>query len=153
MKIQFNFDSRLNSWMERVYENSDNIMDIPHSLIDFVSCIHNIFHGSFAVALPPSLLPTQNKKRPALKEKIKKGIVNPNPNPDWKLRDGETWDMFTKDPNNLRPGSVCMMYHILGHCPIGSKCKRAKTHCQLTNESQISQTSAFINDRRNNLRP
>jgi hypothetical protein len=162
-KIQFNFDSRLNSWMERIYENSDNLLDIPHSLIDFSSCIHNIFHGSFAVTLPPSLLPTQ-KKRPASnedgteaphpkKEKIKKGVVNPNPNPDWEIRDNETWDMFTKDPNNLRPGSVCMMYHILGHCPIGNKCKRAKTHCQLTNDTQITQTTAFITDRRNNSKP
>jgi hypothetical protein len=162
-KIQFNFDSRLNSWMERIYENSDNLLDIPHSLIEFASGIHNIFHGSFAVALPPSLLPTQ-KKRPATnegddgvpqpkKEKNKKGAINPNPNPDWKLKENETWDMFTKDPNNLRPGSVCMMYHILGHCPIGSKCRRAKTHCQLTNDNQIAQTTAFIADRRNDSKP
>jgi hypothetical protein len=64
-KIQFNFDSRLNSWMERMYENSDNLLNVPHSLIEFSSSIHNIFHGSFAVALPPSVLPAIQKKRPA----------------------------------------------------------------------------------------
>jgi hypothetical protein len=161
-KIQFNFDSRLNSWMERMYENSDNFMDIPHSLIEFTSTIQNIFHGSFAVHLPPSLLPVQ-KKRLALdqdgndtnpkKEKLNKGIENPSPNPDWKIRDDEKWELFTKDPNNLRPTSVCMMYQILGHCPIGTKCKRAKTHCKLTNETQISQTNAFVLDRRNSAKP
>lgn len=163
-KIQFNFDSRLNSWMERMYENADNLLDVPHSLVEFSSSIHNIFHGSFAVALPPSLLPAIQKKRPAAdadageqpgskREKTKKGVDNPSPNPDWKIKDNESWDMFTKDPNNLRPGSVCMMYHILGFCPIGTKCKRAKTHCKLTNETQIAQTNAFINDRRNCTRP
>jgi hypothetical protein len=112
-KIQFNFDSRLNSWMERVYEHADNLMEVPHSLIEFLSTIHNIFHGSFAVALPASLIPPP-KKRPAAdhdtddikqnntkKEKVKKGVENPKPNPEWKIKDDESWDLFTKDLNNL----------------------------------------------------
>lgn len=166
-KIQFNFDSRLNSWLERMYENADNVLNKPHSLIDFATSIHNIFYGSFAVSLPPNLLPvpsTQKKRQvpkneddddttPLKKGKTKKGVENPSPKPNWKLRGSETWDMFTKDPNNLTPSSVCMMYHLLGSCPIGAKCRRAKSHCQPTNETQISQTDAFINDRRNANKP
>jgi hypothetical protein len=171
-KIQYMFDSRLNSWLEDVYENSDNLLDVDHSLIDFMTITQNISHGSFAVSLPLSLVPNHNKlKRPApepketpddksgkdpgdqQKQKQKKGATNPEPNPKWKVQDGEAWEMFNKDPNNLRPASVCLMYHIMGHCPLGTKCRRSKSHCKLSNEAQIKQTDAFVEDCRKNARP
>jgi hypothetical protein len=146
-KIQYNFDLRLNSWLEDMYENSDNILDVDHSQIDFIDITQNIIRGSFSTTLPISLKPTPNKKRPAedtpgipgqpetkdqneqQKQKQKKGATNSEPNPKWKVKDGESWDLFNKDPNNLRPASVCLMYHVMGHCPLGTKCRRAKSHC------------------------
>jgi hypothetical protein len=87
------------------------------------------------------------------KQKKRKGTENPEPNPKWALQDGETWALFNKDPNNLRPNSVCLMYHVLGNCPFGAKCKRSKTHGKLTNETQIKQLDTFIEDCRKNARP
>jgi hypothetical protein len=157
-KIQFVFDTRLNKWLERIYENSENLVEINHKLIDFESIIENILYGTFSTELPPNLLPnTPNVKRPATttagdekemkKQKKKKGETNENIIPEFKLKENEEWSMFTKDPNNLRPASVCMMFHILGHCPQGNNCKRAKSHESLT-EIQKQQTAAFIEDRR-----
>jgi hypothetical protein len=165
-KIQYAFDLRLNSWLEDMYENSDNLMDVDHSQIDFTDIIQMVTRGSFTTSLPLSLKPSTNKKRPAEdtpeppgqptpKEKVKqkKGATNPEPNPKWKAQDGESWDLFNKDPNNLRPASVCLMYHVMGHCPLGTKCRRSKSHCKLTNEAQIKQTDAFVEDCRKNAQP
>lgn len=157
----------------RCYENSDNLMEVDHSLIDFMTIIQNISHGSFAVNLPLSLTPNPNKKRPATdlnKEnpddknpkdqseqqppKQKRGATNPEPNPKWKVQDGEVWEVFDKDPNNLRPASVCLMYHIMGHCPLGAKCKRSKKPLQThKNDAQIRQTDSLVEDYRKNARP
>ena len=90
---------------------------------------------------------------PTKKGKQKKGAINKDQNPDWKLKDGEKWEHFNKDPNKLRPSSVCFMYHILGNCPQGDKCPRAKSHSKLTNEAQIKQADDFIEDCRKNARP
>jgi hypothetical protein len=165
-KIQFAFDSRLNHWLECMYENASNILEVNHGLVEFSSIIQNIVYGSFFIELPPSLLPApNNKKRPAPIEednegdgqsnqntRQKKGTANPNVNPNWKLKENENWSMFTKDPNRLRPSSVCMMYHILGHCPQGRNCRRARSHGAL-NDSQKQQTNAFIEDRRRAQNP
>lgn len=170
-KIQYTFDLRLNSWLEDMYEHSDNILEVDHSQIDFQDMIQAITRGSFTANLPLSLKPTPNKKRPAddnpetpgkpepkdnsdgHKQKHKKGATNSEPNPKWKAKEGETWELFNKDPNNLRPASVCLMYHVMGHCPLGTKCRRAKSHDKLTNEAQIKQTDAFVEDCRKNARP
>jgi hypothetical protein len=151
-----------------MYENSDNILDVDHSQIDFHDVIQTIIRGAFAMNLLISLHPTPNKKRPAdetpensnpkdqseqQKQKQKKGATNSEPNPKWKAKEGESWELFNKDPNNLRPASVCLMYHVMGHCPLGPKCRRAKSHCKLTNESQIKQTDAFVEDCRKNAHP
>jgi len=156
-KIQYVFDTRLNTWLEETYESADNLLDIDHELINFTSIVRTIIYGTFTAELPLNLLPSApTKKRPALsndeekdgqKQKKKKGEVNNNIINEFKLKDGENWSMFTKDPNNLRPSSVCMMFHILGHCPQGKNCKRAKSHETLT-EIQKQQTIAFIEDRR-----
>jgi hypothetical protein len=156
-KIQFVFDTRLNKWLGRVYENADNLLEINHRLINFDTIIDSILYGTFSTDLPPNLLPTiPSKKRTEppgnddkenSKQKKKKGEVNDNVVPEFKLKDGENWSTFTKDPNNLRPASVCMMFHILGHCPQGKNCKRAKSHEGLT-VAQKQQTAAFIEDRR-----
>jgi hypothetical protein len=143
--------------LERVYENSENLVEINHKLIDFASIIENILYGTFSAELPPNLLPSNpNKKRttptPAgdkrelKKQKKKRGEVNNNIIPEFKIKDNEERSMFTKDPNNLRPSSVCMMFHILGRCPQGKNCKRAKSHDSLS-ESQKQQMAAFIEDR------
>jgi hypothetical protein len=154
-KIQFVFDTRLNKWLGRIYENADNLLEINHKLINFDSIIDSILYGTFSAELPPNLLPKiPDKKRPAStvdddkeksKQKQRKGETNNNIVPEFKLKEGENWSMFTKDPNNLRPASVCMMFHILGHCPQGKNCKRAKSHDVLT-EAQKQQTAAFIED-------
>jgi hypothetical protein len=34
-KIQFVFDTRLNKWLGRIYENADNLLEINHQLINF----------------------------------------------------------------------------------------------------------------------
>jgi hypothetical protein len=142
--------------LERVYENSDNLAEVNHQLINFESIIDNILYGTFSAELPLNLLPSiPDKKRPASstneektnKQKQKKGEVNNNIIPEFKLKDDEEWSKFTKDPNNLRPASVCMMFHILGHCPQGKNCKRAKSHDELS-ATQKQQTAAFIEDRR-----
>jgi hypothetical protein len=155
-KIQFVFVTRLNKWLGRVYENADNLLEVNHKLINFESIIDSIMFGTFSAELPPNLLPkTPSKKRTESpgdeekenpKQKQKKGDVNDNIVPEFKLKDGKKWNMFTKDPNNLRPASVCMMFHILGHCPQGKNCKRAKSHGVLT-AAQKEQTAAFIEDR------
>lgn len=167
-KIQYIVDSRLSSWMEKMYANSDNLHAVPSQLIDFSSIIQSITFGHFSVTLPANLLPApNNKKRSAPDEndldksktsddgtpKARRGTTNPEPNPKWKLQDGEKWEWFNKDPNNLRPKTVCLMYHILGQCPQGQRCKRAKTHCKLTNEAQIKETDMFIEDCRKNAKP
>jgi hypothetical protein len=160
-KIQYLFDSRLNSWLEEVYENAENLLEVDHSLIEFSSIIQSIAYGSFSVSLPSSLQPTTNRNKRTVedtsdtqqKQKQKKGATNSDPNPNWKLKEGESWDQFNKDPNNLRPASVCLMFHIIGHCSLGTKCRRAKSHCKLTNEAQIKQTDTFIEDCRKNARP
>jgi hypothetical protein len=168
-KIQYLFDSRLNTWMEDVYENADRLANVSHSLIDFTTIIQNIFEGSFCVSLPQSLLPATTSRTKRLtpdgeesqkqkddsepKEKHRKGAINPSPNPDWKLKDGEKWEHFNRDPDNLRPASVCYLYHVLGHCPQGQQCRRAKSHCKLTNESIIRQTKEFIENCRKNAKP
>jgi hypothetical protein len=154
-KIQYVFDTRLNKWLERVYENSESLVEINHKLIDFESIVENILYGTFSTELPPNLLPSiLNKKRTTpspgdekemKKQKKKKGEVNENIIPEFKIKENEDWSMFTKDPNNLRPSSVCMMFHILGHCPQGKNCKRAKSHESLT-DHQKKQTAAFIED-------
>jgi hypothetical protein len=156
-KIQFVFDTRLNTWLDRMYEYADNILEVDHNLINFASIIQSIQYGNFATELPLNLLPSMpTKKRSASsnndekekdKQKQKKGDINSNIIPEFKLKEDETWSKFTKDPNNLRPASVCMMFHILGHCPQGKNCKRAKSHESLT-EAQKQQTAAFIEDRR-----
>jgi hypothetical protein len=150
------FDTRLNKWLGRIYENADNLLEINHQLINFDSIIDSILYGTFSTELPPNLLPKiPDKKRPAplsdedkdKSKQKKKGDINRNIIPEFKLKEDENWSMFTKDPNNLRPASVCMMFHILGHCPQGKNCKRAKSHDSLT-EAQKQQTAAFIEDRR-----
>lgn len=156
-KIQFVFDSRLNTWLDRMYEFADNLDEVDHNLINFAAIIQSIQYGNFATELPLNLLPSApTKKRPASgnndikekeKQKQKKGDINDNIIPEFKLREDETWSKFTKDPNNIRPASVCMMFHILGHCPQGKNCKRAKSHESLT-EAQRKQVAAFIEDRR-----
>lgn len=173
-KIQFSFDERLNEWMSEMYKYSSNLLEVDHSLIDFTTIDRNIKHGSFAINLPPCLCPVNKNKRSAdeiseplsdhtsgkpsdePKEKQQKnttGTSNTDINPKWKLKDGEKWEHFNKDPNKLRPSSVCLMYHILGKCPQGDKCRRAKSHRRLTNEAQIKQTDDFIEDCRKNARP
>jgi hypothetical protein len=144
---------------------------VDHSLIDFSTIDKNIKHGSFYVDLPPCLCPVKKNKRSAdemaekhddsdsksasgpVKGKQKKGAINKDLNPLWKIKDGEKWEHFNKDPNKLRPSSVCFMYHILGNCPQGDKCPRAKSHGKLTNEAQIKQAEDFIEDCRKNARP
>jgi hypothetical protein len=117
-KIQYVFDARLNAWLESMYENADNILEVDHNLIIFDSIIKSIVYGTFSTEPPPNLLPnTLEKKRPATatdegkqnKQKQKKGVTNTNIIPEFKLREDENWSKFTKDPNNLRPSSVCMM--------------------------------------------
>jgi len=125
-KIQFVFDTRLNTWLDRMYENAENLAEVDHNLINFTSIVQSIQYGSFSTELPPNLLPdAPSKKRQASpndeakdnqKQKPKKGVVNDNIISEFKLKENEEWSMFTKDPNNLRPTSVCMMFHILGHC-------------------------------------
>jgi hypothetical protein len=171
-RIQFSFDRRLNEWMDGMYQHSSNLMEVDHSLINFATIDHNIKHDSFFVTLPTCLRPA-SKKRPAdemstekttthhntgsnnvqTERQKKLGTVNKDINPDWKLRDGEAWEIFNKDPNNLRPSSVCFMFHILGHCPQGEKCRRAKSHMKLTNATQIKQTNEFIENCRKNAKP
>jgi hypothetical protein len=156
-KIQFVFDTRLNKWLGKVYENADNLLEVNHKLINFESIIDSIMYGTFSTELPPNLLPSTLAKKRAEppgddekeypKQKQRKGDVNDKIVSEFKLKDGEKWNMFTKDPNNLRPASVCMMFHILGHCPQGKNCKRAKSHGTLT-AAQKEQTAAFIEDRR-----
>lgn len=112
-KIQFIFDSRLNSWMEKMYAYSDSIQDVPHELIEFSSIIQSITFGYFAVSLPVGLMPAnKNNKRSAPedssedksdqtdekggpKEKQpRKTAINHDQNPKWKLLDGESWEIL-----------------------------------------------------------
>jgi hypothetical protein len=171
-KMQYIFDSRLNSWMEKMYANADSIQDVPHELIDFSSIIQGITFGHFAVVLPAGLTPASNKNKRSAPEdddssersdhqdnrgtrekQARRAAINQDQNPKWKLQDGESWETFNKDPNNLRPKTVCLMYHILGQCPLGQKCRRAKSHGRLTNETHIKQTTAFVEDCRKNQKP
>jgi hypothetical protein len=80
-------------------------------------------------------------------------VTNSEQNPNWKIKEDESWEIFNKDPNKLRPSSVCLMYHILGFCPQGESCRRAKSHKKLTNEEQVKKTDAFIMDCRKNAKP
>jgi hypothetical protein len=65
-KIQYVFDTRLNTWLDLMYENAENILEVDHNLINFESIIKSIIYGTFTTELPPNLLPNiPDKKRPA----------------------------------------------------------------------------------------
>jgi hypothetical protein len=42
------FDTRLNKWLGRIYENADNLLEINHQLINFDSIIDSILYGTFS---------------------------------------------------------------------------------------------------------
>ena len=65
-KIQYVFDTRLNTWLGEMYENAENILRVDHNLINFDSIIKSVTYGTFSIELPPNLLPKiPDKKRPA----------------------------------------------------------------------------------------
>jgi hypothetical protein len=98
-KIQYVFDTRLNKWLGRVYENSENLIEVNHKLIEFESIIDNILLGNFSVNLPPNLLPKKNNKRlvptpggdekDSREKKKVKGEMNENIIPEFEIKDDE----------------------------------------------------------------
>ncbi len=142
-------DKRINQWFTACSFSSNDLANIDLSIINFYEIMTAIQRHSFVFEhLPPCLHTLHHqediyrgsggydgnggtdgsgRKRP--KNDNSTNIQNPNPDPRWKLKNGENYGKIFGRIEDVekRPKGACMRYHIKGYC--FRHCKHP--HCPL----------------------
>ena len=164
-KFLFLIDDRVNKWLSEC-SRVEMVENMCMDLVDFATIVTDIKLNRFYCDLPSSIRlllneriedsrndQATNKKRKSLLESSPSKIVtNDTVERDWKLKDGESWNLWRHKVGgapilscNSRP---CLKYHVRGSC--FSDCTNRPSHKKLT-ERDFQVTDKFIKQTRTKL--
>jgi hypothetical protein len=131
-------DERIYMWLKQC-SYSATVIDTDTSLMDLSSLIQDIQLNRFNYHLPPCVSKVNTRdegNKETNKKKKFEAEKNMKLNPDWKLRQSESWDIFmnkTHDGPFLSMGCrACLKFHVKGICY--TDCRHKDSHAELNDE-------------------
>ena len=143
-------DHRLYQWLQQCSQ-AQSVDDTSIALLDYSSLFDDIMMHRFHYILPLSVKKITPHKRDTTKdndgEKDKKRarkvamVRNDNVPPEWKLRQGESWDNVfrnkTMEGPTLSMGcKFCLKFWVKGVCY--EDCKQKDSHGELTDDDKVA---------------
>ena len=135
-KLLYLVDDRMFQWLKQCCRVS-RVSETNIALMDFAQIFYDMQANRFMCFLPPSIkkltkdqVDDNGKKNK--KSKLIEKITNLNQNPDWKMRQDESWDSVFKNKTIGSPVlsmgcRLCLKYHVKGICY--SDCAHKASHC------------------------
>ena len=115
------------------------------ALMDFSQIFYDMQANRFICFLPPNIKKLTKDQMDETDQKKKKGKLvqkelNTNQNPDWKLRQDESWDSVFKNKTNGGPilsmgCRLCLKFQSKGICY--SDCAHRASHCVIIGDDKV----------------
>ena len=167
-KFLFSIDDRINKWLSECGKN-DIVEKTSMELVDFATIISDLKLNRYYCDLPQSIktvarnddeltdsVTPKDKKRKTSGESIqlsRKTMKDESINPEWRLKDGESWQTWRHRVNNAPTLSCsakpCLKFHVKGTC--FDDCANRKSHRKLTGED-FKKTDEFIKKVRQDMK-
>ena len=167
-KFLFSIDDRINKWLSKCGKNN-TVDKTSMELVDFASIISDLKLNRYFCDLPQSIkmvaknedessdtTSLKDKKRKASGESnqmSKKTMKDETMNPEWRLKDGESWQSWRHRVSNAPTLSCsakpCLKFHVKGTC--FDDCANRNSHRKLTGED-FKKTDEFIKKIRQDIK-
>ena len=155
-------DHRLYQWLLQCCTKS-SVEETTLHLLDYSTLFEDIIMNRFQYILPLAIIRVRKPPPPPLdstpaggdrdrkKPKRAEQVKNENPVEEWKLRQGERWDLVFRSKSGEAPMlsmgcKLCLKFWVKGLCY--TDCKNRASHVQTLSEEDRSLAMAYITELR-----